>query len=120
MNKDKITIDGRDYIPADSAPAPQAELDGLPYVVIRSANSGAHAGYMVRRDGGEVELTAARRLWYWSGAASLSQLALEGVKNPDECKFPPPINITVLGVCEVIEGSEAARDSIEGVEPWRQ
>ncbi|MCF0120546.1 MAG: hypothetical protein HUJ65_02815, partial [Oscillospiraceae bacterium] len=34
-----------------------------------------------------VELTQCRRIWYWSGAASLSQLANDGVRKPDECKF---------------------------------
>ena len=36
------------------------------------------------KDGDEVELKNCRRIWYWNGAASLSELALSGVKR-DEC-----------------------------------
>lgn len=102
-------------------PSPQAKnADGLPYVVIRSSDSGAHIGYLKSREGSTVSLVQARRLWYWSGAASLSQLALEGVKRPQECKFPAPVNLCVLGVCEVIEATEVARKSIQEVEPWAE
>jgi len=48
-------------------------------------------GYLKAVKGRKVELVNARRLWYWSGAASLSQMALEGVKNPDTCKFPAAV-----------------------------
>lgn len=116
----KITIDGVDYVPANSVQEQAKNTEGLPYVIIRSADSGAHAGYLVRREGSEVQLTQSRRLWYWDGAASLSQLALEGTKAPDNCKFPAAVEITVLGVCEVIEASEQARNSIDGVEPWAE
>ena len=39
------------------------------YVVVRSRDAGAFLGRLVRRNGSEVELADARRLWYWDGAA---------------------------------------------------
>ena len=90
------------------------------YVIVRSVNAGVFAGTVENKQGDEMVLTGARRLWYWKGAASLSQLAMEGVSCPNECKFPPEVDrVTVLGVCEVLDTTQAARDSIAGVKPWR-
>ena len=61
------------------------------YVICRTQSAGVFAGYFVSRKGQEVVLTNARRLWYWVGAASLSQLAVEGSSNPSGCKFPAPV-----------------------------
>ena len=65
-------------------------------------------------------LTEARRIWYWKGAASLSQLATDGTSAPSECKFPAPVaRVTVLEAIEIIDVTDAARKSIEGVPTWR-
>ena len=72
------------------------------------------------KDGYEVDLVNARRIWYWAGAASLSQLANEGTSKPGECKFPAPVKgITVLQVIEIIPCTEKARNSIQAVAEWR-
>ena len=90
------------------------------YVIVRSRYAGAFAGKLVSKTGDEVILDQCRRLWYWAGAASLSQLAIDGTKLPKECKFPPATNgHTILGVIEIIPGTEAAQTSIDGVVPWR-
>ena len=62
-----------------------------------------------------------RRLWYWSGAASLSQLAVEGVKNPNDCKFTIIVpEMQVMEVIEIIPASEAAIKNIERVVTWKK
>ena len=58
------------------------------YVIVRTYSAGVFAGTLIKKEGNEVEMHNARRLWYWDGAASLSQLAEEGVKKPENCKFP--------------------------------
>lgn len=88
------------------------------FVVVRTYSAGAFAGYLESRDGKEVVLSTARRLWYWSGAASLSQLAIDGVKNPTDCKFPAPVNITLTEAIEIIETTPVAQESIEAVKIW--
>jgi len=50
------------------------------YVIVRTYSAGVFAGTLVSREGREVTLADARRIWYWDGAASLSQLAMEGTK----------------------------------------
>lgn len=97
-------------------------LDTAPqgYAVIRSRDSGCWLGQVTYRHGDEVELADARRLYYWDGAATLSQLALEGVSKPGNCKFPPAVpRVRVLGVCEIIQVSAAALLSVRGVKEWR-
>lgn len=65
-------------------------------------------------------MTNVRRLWYWDGAASLSQMALEGVSKPDECKFTVTVpEMTILEVIEIIPCSDRAIASIEAVGEWR-
>lgn len=93
----------------------------LPYVIVRAASAGCFAGELLeRRSETSVVLRSVRRLWYWSGAASLSQMAMEGVSDPRNCKFPPPVDRQeVIGVIEIIDATEAARKSIEGVPAWR-
>ena len=67
-----------------------------PYVIVRTFSAGVFAGNLKSRKGQEVVLTNARRIWYWAGAATLSQLAMEGTSKPKECKFPCPMKEVVL------------------------
>lgn len=91
------------------------------YVIVRTYSAGCFAGVLRRRDGREVELEQARRLWYWSGAASLSQLATTGTSDPRNCKFPAPVSwLLVLEAIEILAVEPAARASIELVPEWRQ
>lgn len=89
------------------------------YVIVRTYSAGVFAGTLVARDGREVELKDARRLWYWSGAASLSELAMRGVSKPQQCKFPVPVTtVLLLEAVEIVPVTPAARKSIEEVKPW--
>ncbi len=89
-------------------------------VIIRADRAGVFYGTLNECADGKVELVKTRRLWYWSGAASLSQLAAEGVKRPDYCKFTVEVKSMVIsGVLEIIPTTEQAQLSIEGVKAWR-
>ena len=48
----------------------------------------------MEHNGQEVTLHNARRIWFWDEAATLSQLATDGVLKPDECKFTVRVNST--------------------------
>ena len=89
-------------------------------VIVRTYSAGVFAGVLERRRGQEVVLTNARRLWYWSGAASLSQLAVTGTSNPSGCKFPIAVpRVELLQTVEILDLTEAARKSIESVPEWK-
>jgi hypothetical protein len=89
--------------------------------IIRGDRSGVFYGEIAERNGREVTIKDCRRLWYWSGAASLSQMALEGVKNPRDCKFTVTVpELVVLDAIELIACSDVASKSIEGVPVWKK
>lgn len=91
------------------------------YSVVRTYSAGVWVGQIMKRDGKEVELADARRLWFWSGASSLSELAVRGVSRPQLCKFPTPVPSVVLTeAIEIIPATEAAVASIMKVEEWTQ
>lgn len=90
------------------------------YCILRTERAGVFAGTIKERNGSEVTMTDARRLWYWDGAASLSQLAVEGTSKPRNCKFTVVVpEITVLGAIEIIPCTEEAEASIKGVKEWK-
>lgn len=91
------------------------------YVIVRTYSAGVFAGTLVSRSGQDVVLKNARRLWYWAGAASLSQLAMEGVKKPKECKFPREVDrVELLQAIEILDVTEEARESIAAVKVWEE
>lgn len=88
-------------------------------VVIRSNDSGVHFGTLLERSGTEVVLKDSRRIWYWDGAASISELSQLGTSKPKCCKFPAAVPmIRIMGVCEIIPCGDVAVKSIEEVPVW--
>ena len=116
----KIMIDGIEYVPASSKKL-ASKNKGLDYVILRTYSAGVFAGYLKSRKGKEAILLNSRRLWYWDGAASLSQLSVDGVSKPENCKFPCEIEgeHQLTEVIEVIPCTEKARKSIKGVQEWK-
>ena len=90
------------------------------YHIVRGDRSGVFFGVIEAREGREVTIRNCRRLWYWDGAASLSQLALEGTKRPGGCQFTVTVpELTVLDAIELIPCSEEAVRSIGKVSAWK-
>ena len=115
---DIVEIEGVKYAPVNTY-TPNA--DGLPFVIIRSADSGVTAGYLKRRDGTDVRLVGAFRIWKWAGAFTLFQMASEGVGRPQECKFSVTIDsVEILKVCEVLPCTDKAKENLEAVERCRK
>jgi len=115
---EKIAINGVNYVPESQAKANPEVVDN--YHIVRTYSAGVFAGEIVERNGKEVLMKNARRLWYWSGAASLSQLAMEGVKNPDQCKFPCEVTeIRLMEAVEITPCTEVAIKSIKEVPAWK-
>jgi hypothetical protein len=94
-------------------------MENLKYVIVRTYSAGVFAGYIESRINKEVVLLKARRLWRWEGAASLSQLAMEGTKFPGNCKFPCEIGrVELLEAIEILDVTDEAKKSIESVPVW--
>ncbi len=89
-------------------------------VIIRGNNSGVEFGELIAQEGQEVTLKNARRIWYWEGAASLSQLAKDGTSKPSSCKFTVFVDsITILDAIEIIPCTDKAIKSIKNVKVWK-
>lgn len=89
-------------------------------VIVRGDRSGVFFGILEKKEGHEVTLTNCRRLWYWDGAASISQLAVDGTTKPNNCKFTVAVHsIVIMDAIEIIPCTEKAIKSIEGVKEWR-
>lgn len=90
------------------------------YYIIRADRAGVFAGEIAERRGSEVDLVNVRRLWYWDGAASISQMAVDGVGRPENCKFTVVVpKMTVLEVIEIIPCSDKAEKIIKAVPEWK-
>lgn len=125
MRPETIKIDEVEYIRKDSVQQKAKDCNGWPYVIIRASSSGVHAGFLVKNIVEQglrtVTLYSARRIFYWDGAASLSQMAVDGVSKPENCKFPCAVEeIQVSGVIEVIPCTLKAQQSILGVAIWKR
>jgi len=111
-----IKIDDVEYVRKGTQPEMDEE-----YVIVRGDRSGVFAGYLAKRNGLEVTLHEARRLWYWDGAASISQIAMSGISKPENCKFPEPVaEIVILDAIEVIPVTRIAKQIIQGVKIWKE
>ena len=112
-----ITINDVEYVRKDSVSKPAEKLSGMQYVCIRTYSAGVHCGYLKEKNGMEVVLIHARRIWRWVGAATLSELSQCGVDEA-ESKFPQEVPEITLEAIEIIPCSEEARLSIARVPVW--
>jgi hypothetical protein len=94
------------------------------YVICRCRDAGVHAGYLGAERGGRLTITESRRIWYWDGAGSLSELAVYG-PNPAKaanCRIGARIDRTDLrssDVCEIIYCRTAGAQWLQGAPEWR-
>jgi hypothetical protein len=122
MNTDitEIEINGTKYVRKDSVTiAPDLDED---MVIVRCETAGVFFGHLAEYAGAEgtAILNQCRRVWYWAGAASLSQLAVDGTSKPKECKFPAATERHIVAkVIEIIPCTKKAVESLKGVEIWK-
>lgn len=89
------------------------------YVIVRGDRSGVFCGLIVSEEGQTVELTEARHVWYWAGAANVADMALNGVARPSECKIVAPVGrLRVLDAIEIVDCTPIAEASLRAVPVW--
>ena len=92
------------------------------YVIIRGSAAGCHAGELLWLDNATKScgLKNARRLWRYQGCETLSELAVYGASEPEECRFAPVVEYQgiVNDACEVIVCQPAGRKMIESCPEW--
>lgn len=81
------------------------------FVIVRTFSAGVHCGTLVSRDGREVVLKDARRIWRWNGANTLNELALRGAAENSRIS-EPVAEILVTEAIEVIACADAGRENL--------
>lgn len=64
-------------------------------VLIRAGSAGVHYGILLEREGQEARLQNSRRIWSWTGALSLSEIATKGV-DVNNSKISVPVEDIIL------------------------
>jgi hypothetical protein len=91
------------------------------YYIVRTYSAGVFAGYIASKQDQQVVMHNARRIWYWDGASSLSELAMKGTSKPQKCKFPCEVDrVELFQVIEILNVTEKAEKSIKEVPIWTQ
>ena len=97
---------------------------GTKKVIIRSDRAGVFYGELAKKevagDKYAVTMENCRRVFYWSGAASISQLAISGTTRPNDCKITLPVeSIEITGVIEIIPCTDDAIKNLDAVKVWK-
>jgi len=120
-----ITIDGVKYVRADEAKEKAGTIDGLEKVIVRSYGAGVFFGYLKEQkaelNGVNITLINARRIYYWAGACSLSQLAVDGSKDIVNCKISVPVGKQFIANCiEILPLTLKADKNLSGAIEWKK
>ena len=90
------------------------------YYIVRCDRAGVFFGKIKEKTETEVVMTDVRKLWYWEGAAAVEQLAVDGTKSPEDCKFTLTVSeMTVIGPIQIIPCTDKAIKSIKAVKEWK-
>jgi len=113
--KNEVIIDGEVYVKKEKM------TDNI--VLVRTHSAGVHFGELAYQsnDGKLVTLKNAKRLWKWVGAASLSQVAIDGVTDKKQTMIPPAVpEITLTEAIEIIPMTEKAVKNLSEVPVWKK
>ena len=91
------------------------------YVIIRTYSAGVHAGVLSMKEGKEVILTEARRLYHWktmNGGISLSEIANGGLSK-EKTKVCEAVSSLWLEAIEIIPCTALAESNIKTFEVYR-
>lgn len=74
------------------------------YVVVRTYSAGVHVGVLESHNGSVVTLTESKRIWSWTGANTLNEIANHGVQKGSRVSESVVRN-TLSGAIETLECS---------------
>jgi hypothetical protein len=113
---DEVVIKGVTYVPKDQVKEKAESFDGMDFVLVRTYSAGVHCGYLKERDGMEVTLLEAIRIWSWKGAAACSQIAMEGISSG---KLEMASSKLIVTAIEIHDVTQIAKDSIKSIVSWK-
>jgi hypothetical protein len=123
VDKNSVFISGIEYVPKNETNNLVLNTEGLPYVLIRTYSAGVHIGYLKSKEytlsGIVVQLIKTRRVYSWSGAMTLSQLALDGSSKPDKCQITVEVPENEMIAIEIIPITEKAFNNLTKIVEWK-
>lgn len=84
------------------------------YCIVRTYSAGVHCGFFASRNGKEVVLNEARRIWRWEGAFTLSAIALNGLGRGSQLSVAVP-EILLTEAIEIIPCSEKSEKQLQEI-----
>jgi len=115
-----IKISEIEYVRKDQLSTKAESTDGMKFVIVRANRSGVFNGYLKKREGREVTLVNARRMWKWIGA-TLSECAQSGTPEPENNKWPEAVDeVLVLDAIEILDVTKKAKESFDKVSVWKR
>lgn len=91
------------------------------YYIVRTNRAGVFFGKIKEANTEEVTMLDVRKLWHWDGACAVEQIALEGVKRPDNCKFTVVIpEMTIIEPIQIIPCTDEAAEILSKVAVWKR
>ena len=117
-----MMIDDVKYVREDAVSNLAEEVDGLKYCVVRTYSAGVHIGYVkdfAEKNPQQATLINSRRLHYWDGACSLSQVAMDGVNDSSRIAIEIP-EIILTDIVEIIPCSEKAAEFFKVAKVWKK
>ena len=125
MKPETIKIDEVEYVRKDAIKQKAETVDGMERCIVRSYGAGVFIGYVAEQksevNGINIILKQAKRIHYWDGACSLTQLALEGTKSPQNCRITDAVDSQfVANIIEIIPVTKQASKNIDEVVAWKK
>lgn len=97
-------------------------FDPNKFYVIRAEKAGVFMAKIESIENGTAVVNSIRRLYYWKGALDVTQIAANGVSNPQDCKFSVQMTendkSTIFNLIEFHPASDKALKSIQSVKEW--
>jgi hypothetical protein len=126
MKKNEIELNGEVYIRKDSINTTPGNIEhwitknkeGKTLCVVRTYSAGVFYGWVNYEDadGFNIEIFEAVRIWKWDGAFTLSEVATNGVKQTENCKFGVELPVVKINRwIELIPMSEKAITSLNKI-----
>ena len=81
-------------------------------------SAGVHFGYLTEHKKTMVHLVRSRRIWRWSGANTLSEIALHGVDTA-QSRIAEPVTIILTEAIEIIDCTGEAVAKLEAA-TWQK
>jgi len=125
--ENEMKINGKEYVlkSAIKTTTLAKPMKGKEYCIIRTYSAGVFAGWIDtnafnEKDNQNSTIYDSRRIHWWEGSASISQMALEGFKKLSSCRIAMVVPKEYLKrVIEVIPCTNIAKEQIEGANIWK-